>query len=569
MALDSRNLSIEGVRGILIEGNAALMSLSAMNESNNLLMAIERLKQKALFLESLENKMLALFPAPNDRESVRQKVIEYNQTNFNNFFGRDLKQTFTDEFFKAANAVKGATQQEQNLLAQYIINEISKNLDSTIPKGEIAKEIAKEFNFTISAIITEGGTRFATRKTNIVDLTDKGPQILVDKLTPPMRERLQQILNQLNGEQSNYKFPNLNQVNLQNFQTSKNSISIKVSSEWFNNIQGMSLNTIKDKVTKNPQVWKPFVDKANNNIIELLKRSVSGEVRMYLDNYLRGMIANDPYIFFIGKSTTDLTGLLGEINAVLAIQKLTGKTVPVEWIAHNMADGKKVSIDVVLKSQLGINVKNTTQNFSQFEGFHNVKFLDRNPKNILDTLLDNTNYNEELSDAFQTSYFNVSYQIMPKRPHVVKGSNSDFDNLESGLLNFRQHLITYLYQFAPEMLYMATDDLDKQLLILDKELNNAIAGVGNILYMVGGVPFFPSEMIHDLIADLDQLYNDIQNGSRFRKKSFLFDIGGKSDNIIKVLNDRAKQKQSIALHDVGSHSLDSISVTQMTSSWLF
>lgn len=569
MALDSRNLSIEGVRGILIEGNAALMSLSAMNESNNLLMAIERLKQKALFLESLENKMLALFPAPNDRESVRQKVIEYNQTNFNNFFGRDLKQTFTDEFFKAANAVKGATQQEQNLLAQYIINEISKNLDSTIPKGEIAKEIAKEFNFTISAIITEGGTRFATRKTNIVDLTDKGPQILVDKLTPPMRERLQQILNQLNGEQSNYKFPNLNQVNLQNFQTSKNSISIKVSSEWFNNIQGMSLNTIKDKVTKNPQVWKPFVDKANNNIIELLKRSVSGEVRMYLDNYLRGMIANDPYIFFIGKSTTDLTGLLGEINAVLAIQKLTGKTVPVEWIAHNMADGKKVSIDVVLKSQLGINVKNTTQNFSQFEGFHNVKFLDRNPKNILDTLLDNTNYNEELSDAFQTSYFNVSYQIMPKRPHVVKGSNSDFDNLESGLLNFRQHLITYLYQFAPEMLYMATDDLDKQLLILDKELNNAIAGVGNILYMVGGVPFFPSEMIHDLIADLDQLYNDIQNGSRFRKKSFLFDIGGKSDNIIKVLNDRAKQKQSVALHDVGSHSLDSISVTQMTSSWLF
>lgn len=569
MALDSRNLSIEGVRGILIEGNAALMSLSAMNESNNLLMAIERLKQKALFLESLENKMLALFPAPNDRESVRQKVVEYNQTNFNNFFGRDLKQTFTDEFFKAANAVKGATQQEQNLLAQYIINEISKNLDSTIPKGEIAKEIAKEFNFTISAIITEGGTRFATRKTNIVDLTDKGPQILVDKLTPPMRERLQQILNQLNGGQSTYKFPNLNQVNLQNFQTSKNSISIKVSSEWFNNIQGMSLNTIKDKVAKNPQVWKPFVDKANNNIIELLKRSVSGEVRMYLDNYLRGMIINDPYIFFIGKSTTDLTGLLGEINTVLAIQKLTGKTVPVEWIAHNMADGKKVSIDVVLKSQLGINVKNTTQNFSQFEGFHNVKFLDRNPKNILDTLLDNTNYNEELNDAFQTSYFNVSYQIMPRRPHVVKGSNSDFDNLESGLLNFRQHLITYLYQFAPEMLYMATDDLDKQLLILDKELNNAIAGVGNILYMVGGVPFFPSEMIHDLIADLDQLYNDIQNGSRFRKKSFLFDIGGKSDNIIKVLNDRAKQKQSVALHDISSHSLDSISVTQMTSSWLF
>ena len=570
MAIDSRNFSIEGVSNIIAEGNSALRSLSATDESSNLLMAIERIKQKILFLEQLEDKVLSLFPAPNDRESVRAKVVEYNNTNFNNFFGTDLKKTFVDSFFKAAKSTKTATQKEQNLLAEYIIQEINKNLDSTIPKTEIAAEIAKQFNFTISAIVTEGGTRFATRKLDIVGLKDNAPHILIDKLTPPMRERLQQILNGLNGGKQEYKFPNLDKVDLSGFHANKDTLTIEVTSDWFAATKGMSLSDIQKKVQDDPQIWQPIVDKANEDIIQMLCNQVSGEVRMYLHNYLKGMITKDSFIFFIGKSTSDLIGLLGEINAVLAIQKLTGKTVSVEWVAHNTADGKKVSIDIVLKSQLGINVKNTAQNFSQYEGFHNVSFVNRDPKNILDVLLDATEFNEALSDAFQTSYFNMSYQIVPSRPHVIKGSNNDFDNLENRLLDFRQHLITYLYQFAPEMLYMATDDLEKQLLILDNELSNTIAGVGNILYMVGGVPFFPSEMMHDLLQDLESLQKDLIDGNRLRKKSFFFDISkGNSDTIISYLNDQAESGHSVALHALGQGGNNKITTIQMTSSWLF
>jgi len=569
MAIDSRNLSIEGVEGILTDGMNALRSLSATEESSNLLLAIERIKSKILFLQSLEEKVLSLFPAPNDRESVRAKIVEYNNSNFNVFFGADLKKTFVDNFFKAAKSTKTITQQEQNLLAEYIIQEINKNLDSTIPKEEIAAEIARQFNFTISAIVTEGGTRFATRKLDIVGLEKNTPHILIDKLTPPMRERLQQILNGLNGGKSDYKFPNLDHISLTGFQTNKDSLNIRVTSEWFSEIKGMSTSDIQKKIAQDPQKWNPIVDQANENIIQMLCRQVSSEVSSELKSYLQDMVKANRYVFFIGKSTSDLIGLLGEINAVLAIQKLTGKKVSVDWVAHNMSDGKKVSIDVVLKSQLGINVKNTAQNFSQYEGFHNVGFVNRDPKNILDTLLGATDFNTELSDAFQTSYFNMSYQIISSRPHVRKGANSNFDSIESGLLNFRQHLITYLYQFAPEMLYMATDDLEKQLLILDNELSKTIAGVGNILYMVGGVPFFPSEMMTDLLHDLEALQKDLIDGTRLRKKSFFFDISkGNSDTIINYLNDQAASGHSVALHSLGSGG-DKITTIQMTSSWIF
>lgn len=572
MAIDSRNLSIEGVQEIAEEGWSALHSLGASKESSNLLTAIMRINQKIEFLKSLEDKVLSLFPAPNDRESVRAKVVEYNNSNFSSFFGTDLKKTFTDNFKEAAKRVKTDTQKEQNLLAQYLVEEIGRTIkEEDLLEGEtLAEGIARMFNTTISVKVTskENAKVSSTRKIDTVTLNDKAPQILIDNLTTPMRTRLQGILDSLNGKNTDKIFPNLDKTTLSNFNASKNSLNMRFKSEWFTEIQGLSESQIKEKIEEDPQTWEPIVKQANQNIIKMLGREVSGEVRMYLENYLQGMVAKNPYIFFIGKSTTDLTGLLGEINAVLAIQKLTGKTVSVEWIAHNTSNGKKVSIDVVLKTQLGINVKNTTQNFSQYEGFHNVGFVDRDPESVLNTLLDSNEFNQDLSDAFQTSFFNTSYNIVPNRPHVVKGSNSNFDYLEKSLLNFRQRLITYLYQFAPEMLYMATDDLEKQLLVLDQKLSNDISGRGNILYMVGGVPFFPSEMMSDLQQDLLSLQNDIVNNTRSRQKSFFFNISnGSSENIISYLNSQANSGHSVALGDLSNGG--KITTIQMTSAWLF
>lgn len=564
MAIDERNFSIEGVSEIVHAGTMALNQLEATDNTNNIHLSIQRIEGKIDFLKKLEEKVLSLFPAPNDRESVRAKIIEYNNTNFNNFFGANLKQTFINEFISSAKRMKGSELKEQNLLAQYIVQELRKDLGDNV-SGE---ELANKFNLTISAIVTENGTKVSSTRKNIISPED-GTKVLIDSLTPAMRNRLREIINILNGEGSTYKFPHLEKVGLAGFNTNKDSIFIRVSSEWLSNTQGLTLNEIKDKVSKDPNTWNPIVTQANENIINMLCHNVSSEAAGYLKTYLTKLCKTDPFIFFIGKAATEVTGLLGEIAAVLAIKKLTGKEVSVEWIAHHTnGDNKKVSIDVVLKGVLGINVKNTTQNFSQYEGFHNVSFVDRNPKDVLNTLLGQSDLNENLSDAFQTSYFNVSYIIKESRPHVVNGSNSNFDGLESRLLAFRQDLITYLYQFAPEMLYMATDDLEKQLLVLDEQLGRDIQGAGNILYMVGGVPFFPSEMLTDLENDLKQLEQDLLNNKGFRDSSFFFNIGtSNSTTIMNVLNDRAAAGQSVALH--GGGGLDKSLTIQMTSSWLF
>ena len=568
MAIDERNYSIEGVAEIVHAGNMALNQLRATDNASNIGLAIQRIEQKINFLEGLEDKVLSLFPSPNDRESVRAKIIEYNNTNFSGFFGLNLKQAFINEFYRSAKAMKNTELKEQNLLAEYIIQQLSNNLDSSIPKEEIAAELAKRFNFTLSAIVTEGGTRVSTRgDESLISLKNDGAHIVIEKLTPAMRERLKQILARLNGERNSYRFPNLKYAKLSNFTKTKETLTIQVESEWLSNTKGMTATEIQDKLNKDPVTWQPFVDRANNNIIQMLSKEVSSDAKAYFIEYLTDLVKKDPTLFFLGKSTNDVTGLLGEITAVLAIQKLTGKKVSVEWVAHNTSDGKKVSIDVVLHSILGINVKNTSQDFGVDKGFLHISFVDRNPEDVLNTLLGANDFNTALSDAFQTSFFNTSYQIMPNRPHVVKGSNSNFDALEARLLTFRQDLITYLYQFAPEMLYMGTDNIEKQLLVLDEQLNRNIQGSGNILYMVGGVPFFPSEMLKDLKVDLERLKQDLLNNTNFRNESFFFNIGSSnSTTIINVLNERAAAGQSVALHAGGGGKSMTI---QMTSSWLF
>ena len=580
MAITNENFSVEGVQDILSRGESALSSLNANDKQSNLLLTIDRLKQKIIYLQQVEDKMLSLFPAPNDRESVRSKIIKYNNTNFNYFFGVDLWEMFIKEFSQSVKAVNDSTKKEQNLLATFLMQEIvnKASFQAMLPnstKEEIAAAAISEFHNLLSR--TTGGSNRATktRKTyGMINVSGKGqnaiPQLVVDGLTKPMRIRLQQILNQLNNPKGkyNYKFPNLSQVNISNFNASKNNLTIQVQSEWLSITEGLTPTQIKDRVEKDTtgaELQK--VRQANNKIIVMLCKVVGPEAKAFTRQYLLNLSRQDPYIFFVGKSSTDVTGLLGEIAAVVAIQQLTGQTVPVEWIAHNMSNGKKVSVDVVLNYCFGINVKNTTQDFSQYKGFHDVSFVERNPQDILESLLHESTISENLSDAFQTSYFNLSYQIISSRPHVIPYFNDNFDNVEIGLLSFRKKLITFLYQFAPELMYMATDELDKQLLILDNELEQNLSGKGNILYMVGGVPFFPSEMLTDLMKDLQSLEEDLKKHTNFRDKSFFFNVGhGNSTTIVDILNERAQAGKSVALRDF---TYDKTLTIQMTSSWLF
>lgn len=568
MAITAKNFSIQGVEDIVQSGENALNRRLAGNEQANIIAAIARIRQKIEFLKGLEQQVLDLFPAPNSRRDVQNKIAAYNSKNFANFFSFNLREVFIKDFIAAAKATQGAAQQDQNKLAQYIAEQLYDTANNTKITGE---DLGKLFNKTLTTVtVTDKGAKISTstRNTNMIGFDEnKVPYVIVEKLTPAMRNRLQEVLDSLNGDKS--RFPNIDDVKIEQFQAVKDTITIQIKSEWFSLINGMSKEQIEKEIAKGGETGKRYEamrDKANKGVIELLVSKVSGDVKKDLEDFLIAQVKREPNLFFVGKASTEVTGLLGEISAIMAIKELTGKKPSLQWTADNMAGGKKISVDVVLHDILGINVKNTSQNFGQEEGFHDVKFIDRSPDKVLTTLFDSSFDGKILGTAFETSYFNKSYQIVHSRPHVVPGSNRDFDSIEQRLLDFRQKLTTYLYQYAPEMLYMATDDLDKQLLILDAELSQKIQGAGNILYMVGGVPFFPSEMLGDLVQDLEMLEKDLQAGNSFRNESFFFHVGGSGDSIINILNDWAKQHKSVKLE--GGSSFKNATI-QMTSSWLF
>lgn len=574
MAIDTNNFSIEGVKEKVEKGEEALNRLNAASKENNLLIAIERIEQKIKTLKDIEYEVLKRFPgvSSNDdgaRELVRNKIIKYNEENFGNFFGINLKNTFIDEFLKAAKATKTKDQLAQNQLAQYIVDHIVENLGEE--NGGL-KEIdyARLFNKALATItVTEKGASIttSTRKTNIIDMSDNAPKIIVENLTSAMRKRLDTLLKNIENDEKG-RFPGLENVDLSGFSQKADSIEIKFKSEWFTLTHGLSGEEIAKKIKEDPNTWEPVRARANERLVEILAAQVSGNVRSMFKNYLINEIKKNPNLFFVGKAATAITGLLGEITTILAIQELTGKTTSLEWVANNTSNGKKVSIDVVLQQHLGINVKNTSTNFSKETGFHNVDFVNRDADDVLKRLL-GEEYGGALGDAFQASYFNLSYNIQRDRPHVVRGSNKVFDSVELDLLNFRDKLKSYLYQFAPEMTYMASEsnEVDKQLLILDEQLTKEISGAGNALYLIGGVPFFPSQMLGDLIQDLTMLKKDLEQKSNFRNESFFFHIGGNSSKtIINVLNEWANNNQSVALGDKGGTEKVTI---QMTTSWLF
>ena len=572
MAIDGRNFSVEGVENILNAGENALDALNAQNHSANLGLAIERLKNKILFLEAQEYEVLKLFTPPNDKASITQRIVNYNNKNFGNFFGINLKDAFIREFALAAKSSKNKILREQNSLAEFLVKELSKQVDNSIQDNEeIKKIIADRLNGEILVEVSKNGARIPTRKKDIINIDEDGiPHIIVEELTEPMRRRLQGILDELKSNKEESRYPNLKRIDISKFQVDKNSLNIQTKSEWFNVIRGLAEKEIEQNLKDDPETWEPIRDAANKKVIDLLCREVSDDIKPTLRRYLEEMIGKESNknIFFMGKSANDVTGLIGEIAAVVAIKELTGKTVSVEWVAHNRDDdNKKVSIDIVLKYCLGINVKNTTTNFSQENGFYDVPFVERSPNEIIEKLLGSNG--EVLGDAFQTSFFNTSYNIVPNRPHVVAGMNGVFDNTMRRLQSFRNHLITFLYQFAPELLYMANDEpLEKQLLILDEQLSKQIQNHGSILYMVGGVPYFPSNMLADLKEDLESLQKDLNSGTNFRDKSFFLNIGsGSSRTIIDVLNQNASNGISVALD--GTNYNKKGFVIQMTSSWLF
>ena len=598
MAISSDNLSIEGVENILEAGNTAyhnLIDATTDNQTIVIQQAIDRILNKIGFLEKLEDNLLSKFKGVNTREELQEKIDEYTNTDFKMFYGEDLAREFLRQFNKETNARRGNKKQQENAFAELILERIMGGItEENVCSEDVRSAIVSKFG-ELLGVVNKAGHRSSTHYHKLSPIggsgTKKDPAyIIVENLSDTTRERLSELMAQLNSKNKNREkemiftnFEELQDMHITSAEVKAKAkeMKVRVKSEWLQETEMLTGKEIEAKCNlpgDEGEFWRAKRNQTNINIINLICKKVSSKMAPLVKEILGERVKTYPNFFYI-TSGTDITGILGELAAVVAIKELTGQEVNVDWTAEKLREGdkKKISVDIVLKEILdidvvhssdsrdvGINVKSSslTEELAKMSE-HGISFVKRDPESILDTLLsDLPNIDTvSLSNAFQTSYFNVTYQIFwkaDKKDHVQSATSNKvhFENIAADLINFREKLIIYLYRFAPEMLFMATDELEKTLLVLDSELDKSLAGGGNILYFVRGQVYFPSQMLNELVIELKKIKEELDNSNKTKSlpSSSLFQISrGSSDDIIDFLNNRAQHNQSVALRDINAN----------------
>ncbi len=572
MAISEKNLSISGVEDILEAGRDAYNRIvQGKGQTEVLKSLLEHIK--ILIDQAIEKeKELCQLAGCKNIEELRAKINQFMvKSGANNFTGINLDKTFVNEFSKVAKTLKTEEDKEIAALGQHIVNKINNNKDVLSKKaGESAKEsFARYFHESLVGTMTTSGTKIDFRSRTLKDVIEwskNGPRFVIEEITPTIKERLLNIKNTENI--GNY--PMLVKLNISKESINNNTLTFDFTSEWYNLTKGLTQAEIEKNLSKYPEIYGPIRDKANKVITDKILSMVTPEGKNYFKEALTKMLGQNKNMFFVGRAATEITGLLGELSTYAMLRSIFGNKVDISWTAQLRNKGKQLSLDFIL-GHFGVQVKNTTQDFMNIGGL-NVDFVSKSSTDVMRILLGEDG-SEAIGSVFESSYFNVSYQIIHNtRPHIVPGSNSEFDGMQTQLISLRQNIKQLLLMYSPQLLYMANNaSLKNQLATLHDQLSYVN---GNTLYMVGNKPIFMSEMLLRVKEQIQQIINFYEGGLYGPAAEFL-SISGSGETIVNFLNRRAGQGELIGLEKQGflgegKHSGKGLKKTvQLTTSFLF
>jgi len=551
MAISQKNLSISGVQSIINAGHNAysriMQEQSKVEGLKNILNHLLILIQQA---EANEQRLCQLAGCGNIQELIQKINIFMSKSGANNFTGLNLNKLFVEEFGKVAKNLRTEEDKEIAALGQHIINQIQGN--QGVLNTRVGETLEQSFlryfhESLVTGVITTSGTKIDFRSRTlkeIIDWSNNTPRFMLEEITPTIRERLLNIIN--TEKMKNY--PMLEDIHITRESISGNTLTFDFKSEWFNLTKGMTEAEIQKQISKNPQVWIPIRDKANKTLINRILSATTSYGSSYFKTALDKMLTQNPNMFFVGKATTEITGLLGELSTYAMLHEVFGEKANMLWTAQ-MKGGKgnkKISIDLILEG-FGIQVKNTTQDLSNLSSL-NIDFVNRSASDVIQQLL-GAEGSEALGAVFESSYFNISYQIMHhSKPHVVPGSNAEFDGIQAELVSLRDSIKQLLLMYSPQLLYMANNaGLTSQLATLTTQLEKIN---GNTLYMIGNQPVFMSEMLRRVETQIRQLIS-FYEGTSFGPTIDFLTISGNGETIVSFLNKRAAQKELIGLERQG------------------
>ena len=501
-------------------GNEALSVLEnelmkTTGESSMIDAVIKKLQVTIDQLQKEEASILAAFGA-KDEADLQNKFRNFNtNTGLVNLTGANIRQAFLEEY---QISIDKNMKEIQEYIDKFIVPNMINFIGTTGVK-DIEKEMTQAFNAALKdlyitcdigtgkVVVTRSGKAVSLDNNNMV-------RILASDLTKEQLKRISQL--------RDYAKVHGNPIIKGQTTVNGNTITSSFHSEWYDltRIGGSTplTETQIAKAVNDGIITTAQLNNINNKITDLICAQVSDQ--SLVRRYIQQMLKKDNYIFFVGKNVNGITGILGEIAAVISISELlvnVDASKIVDWVANHKIDNKKLSIDILLKGLGNIQVKNTAQDLSKIP-LIDIGFAKGNVDYILEKLESGYNWNTDtLRSVIESESFNVPAKAKYKggglrattiNATFTKTEPKDWDTFVEAynlMTDVISRLHVFLSGYAPDFLYMASPvNFKYQLAVLDRSMDGFI-GQGVHIYLIGGVPHLASSQLKIIQEDLDRL----------------------------------------------------------------
>lgn len=525
MAINADFFTVEGVTNIADLGelclNAAIRNMNEATETNGLIAGvIKKLENVKKELKDERDKVLSMLHAVDEKE-VRERVNTfYAESGLKHFTGIDLA-SIIEGYSQAKD--KGNKQRYDVLIGLLMKNAsidtqraINGYFTDKTMQDEIINNILSVFNTQVDKEFgakKRNSEAYLTKTTRFAQFDEKGVlHILVSRLTEAQKRNL---INYIDSHEKD--LPDLTGA------VSVHNDLIEMGLHLGNQTETLTKKQAKNKFTPRE------ISNRNREIIKLILQFIDPKYHQAATALLEYMLRKDPRMFFVGYATTQITGLLGEVGTLFAIDYLLnghGNTYGkyASWVAEEKDKGKQLSIDVIFKEEgipIGVQSKNTSLPEDLKEKIP-ISFASGRIELIFERLFgfEWTDFsNVMISNSFNVPYRKLgpyNYEQVPRDFHFEQTpfpkNFPEYVRQDERIEQLNRDICLFLTQFTPNFLYMsAINHTNNGFSGLLATLDDSLDIKGNFMYMVGDKVQFATEILERIISNLEFLQK-IQSG---------------------------------------------------------
>lgn len=487
MAITPQNYTKEGVEEILGQSAIAVQEFT-----QSALMGTHVLNELKADIRALQDKEQVLLAHFGGLEGLKQHIAKFKQ-DAQNLSGKGLGINFTWPYEAMSNELRREAQQD---FERYILQEMQQHLAKDAIDSLTTQDLYRFLNLKdlgldgIKAVITERGTTVSMPRRSGGQVGSKQTMelsnFMLHKASPAVQRRIREAINRIKQE---YKDRGMTDAT-GDFSIKNNQLLIKMGTRW----SQLTQNLKETDARKDPYI-KKNLSSINRQMIQDIRNTLNIDASVF-NPVIEQMLRQNPYMFFVGQNANQITGLIGEITAMILFYDLIGHYPSVAWAAQNTGlSGTQASADIIINAGYGIQVKNSTSDFgsinNQYQeltiGFSNVS-LDR----LGDIFLFNS---EGIEDLYDTKIYNIPYTWGRGSGTFSGGSNGKFSADAQYIDSLIKQFETIMTMYSSSLLYMDN--------VRGKGVNVYSGDIGNVLYMVNLVPFLASEILQKIVDALE------------------------------------------------------------------